>query len=256
MKGGDQILEIQKYQKYISQLEQILTVSKYPEQRERVSKDIKKFKEKILSLSPDGIPDNVYSSAFSSNKKGKDVEEDNDSLLNHLIVLKLSPHCNNAEVNFISTLINIMENELLPILSDTHIKLDFSHSSQRDDILKIMENIRRNLKVLAETIEEYAMSDKQDFKEQLGRMKNKQTRIFFAEAVEVFKQFKEFLQILCDSVNTGSTIVKNPDDKIRFNQKFEKATFLEGRTVKVAVKKFLQFTKEALENINLPTFKK
>ena len=149
-----------------------------------------------------------------------------------------------------------MENEYLPILGESHIKLDFSHATERDNVFKYMENIRRNMKVLSETIEEFALADKQDFKEQLGRMKNKQSRIFISEAGDLFKNYRDFLQKLVIDMDAGGTVVVNSDEKIHFNPKFERATTLEGVEVKDAIKQFYNFTKAALSNVNLPSMKR
>ncbi|HNH11392.1 MAG TPA: hypothetical protein PK683_23025, partial [Leptospiraceae bacterium] len=55
----EQIIELQKYQKMLYQLEKILLVSGNEDQKKRVSKTIQKYKSRILSISPDGIPDEV-----------------------------------------------------------------------------------------------------------------------------------------------------------------------------------------------------
>jgi hypothetical protein len=268
--SNEQILELQKLQTILSQLEKILQVSQNPEQRKRVTKDIQKYKTKILSISPDGIPDNIHmvyveketpkqnvtqSNTSTSQKPEKDVPLGyltRDKVLSNMVVMKISPHSHDQEINFIATLITVMESEYAPILGDSHIKFDFSHINERDNILKHIENIHRTMKVLTETIEEYALSDKQDFKEQLGRMKNKQSRIFIAEAGDLFKSFKDFVSTIIKSVEEGVGIIMNLEDRIHFNSRFERATILEGKLIPDALKQFLEFTYAALDNINVP----
>ncbi|MCB1176339.1 MAG: hypothetical protein KDK36_02060 [Leptospiraceae bacterium] len=262
----EQILLLQKYQKMLSQLEKIMLVSVNEDQKKRVNRDIQKYRNLVLSISPDGIPDNIHVVRAAPVDKKPNKKENKDknkkdepiyaitreNILSNLVIMKISPHSNDPEINFIATLITTLETEYVPILGDSHIKFDFSHVTEKDNMLKHLENIRRTMKVLSETIEEYAQSDKQDFKEQLGRMKNKQGRIFISEAGELFKNFRDFITKVFNSIADGTGIIMNIDDTIHFNPRFEKATVLEGKSIKEAVRMFVEFTHAAIDSINVP----
>jgi hypothetical protein len=263
---SEQFQELQKFQKMLKQLEKIYNVSLNDSQKKRVSKDIEKYKEKILKISPDGIPESIPVFNKMGFKKTSKAEDDShaasyhspniltrENVLSNIAVMKASPHSTDPEINYLSTLINLMESEYVPILGDSHIKFDFSHINERDNVIKHLENIQRTMKVLTETIEEYALSDKQDFKEQLGRMKNKQSRIFISEAGEMFNTFKEFLGGLNNELTSGGSIIMNLDEKIHFNPRFEKATLLEGKSIAEALTQFYEFTIAVLDTINVPT---
>jgi prefoldin subunit 5 len=260
--SNDQILELQKLQRLVSLLEKTLSSSKNEEQKKRVSKDIQKYKSKILAISPDGVPQNIHHFTVSSKNETVDpnsyeaIIEKPTNPLENLPVMKLSPHSHDNEINFIASLINQLEFEYVPVLGDAHTKFDFSHSAERDALIKTLENIRRTMKVLTETIEEYALSEKQDFKEQLGRMKNKQSRIFISEASELFISFKDFLSEVMMSIESGVIVVMNLNEKIHFNPKFEKATLFEGKEVHYAIRRFLEYSEAAIKSINIPTLKK
>ena len=58
--SADQIVELQKLQRLLSLLDRTLTAAKNDEQKKRVTKDIQRYKAKILAISPDGIPDNIH----------------------------------------------------------------------------------------------------------------------------------------------------------------------------------------------------
>ncbi|MDX1958682.1 MAG: hypothetical protein SFU98_08925 [Leptospiraceae bacterium] len=273
--SNQQILELQKLQKILSQLEKIFLVSYNEDQKKRVSKDIQKYKTKILAISPEGIPDNIHlvhiekdvpsqSSSNDSQPSYANTSETyaqkgyltRDKVLSNLVIMKISPHSHDQEINFIATLITVFESEYVPVLGDSHIKFDFSHIAERDNILKHIENIHRTMKVLTETIEEYALSEKQDFKEQLGRMKNKQSRIFIAEAGDLFKAFRDFITSILNNVEQGVGIIMNLEERIHFNSRFERATILEGKTIPDALNQFLEYIYACLENINVPGIKK
>ena len=111
------------------------------------------------------------------------------------------------------------------------------------------------MKVLTETIEEFAGAEKQEFREQLGRMKNKQSRIFISEAYDVFKKTREFLEAVNKDIRDGSSVIMNIEEPIKFNPRFEKASLLEGKSIPSALADFQTFTKEAMDLINLPNLK-
>ncbi|MCB1142076.1 MAG: hypothetical protein H7A24_09295 [Leptospiraceae bacterium] len=264
--SNQQFQELKKYQRIIKQLEKIQNSSMNEDQKKRVAKDLIKYRDKIQFITPDGVPDNIQIVSLRDMKKAKKSQEGEDekqyhnpniltrdNVLENLIVMKASSHSTDPEINLISTLISLLETEYAPILGDSHIKFDFSHINERDNILKHLENIQRTMKVLTETIEEYALSDKQDFKEQLGRMKNKQSRIFISEAGELFINFKDFLEGINKELTQGGSIIMNLDERIHFNPRFEKSTLLEGKTIAEALAQFYEFTVAVINNINIPT---
>lgn len=260
--SADQIVELQKLQRLLNLLEKTLTASKNDEQKRRVSKDIQKYKSRILAISPNGIPDNIHNAVSPiqtqnvNTQGGIQPAQMASNVLSNIAVMKISPHSHDQEINLIATLINVMETEYIPVLGDAHTKFDFSHATERDTVLKHLENIRRTMKVLTETIEEYAQSEKQDFKEQLGRMKNKQSRIFISEAGELFRAFRDFLEKVEADMESGGVVVMNLGEKVHFNSRFERATILEGKDVGYCLKQFLEFTRAALDSVNLPMIKK
>ncbi|EIE00150.1 hypothetical protein [Leptospira licerasiae] len=250
----EQILELQRHQKMIQQLEKIQRLSKNDEQKYRVSRDLEKYRNRMREISPEGIPDNLETAAEQI-RMFRENPEAAGRILAKYPIMKISPNSNDTEVNQIGTWINVLDREYLPILNETHIRFDFSHGNEKDGVVKHMENIRRNIKVLTETIEEYQAAEKQDFREQLSRMKNKQTRIFIAEAFEMFQKFNEFLSKVLGEFKAGGGVIMNIEDRITFNSRFEKATELEGKSIPEALDEFREFTAEVLDRINVPNIK-
>jgi alpha-amylase/alpha-mannosidase (GH57 family) len=251
----EQIVEISRLQNMIRNLEKIKRGSKDEFQVHRVTMDLDKYHSMIQKISPEGIPDNMQETVQAS----KALKDNDPNMKNKLIaqfpVMKVSPNSNDREINQIATIINVLDGEYMPILGDTHIKFDFAHQSERDTLFKYLENLRRNMKVLTETIEEYAQAEKQEFREQLGRMKNKQSRIFISESYDFLKKVKEFLEAVQKDIRAGNSVIMNLEEKITFNPRFEKSTLLEGRDITSALNEFFEFTKEAMDVINLPNLK-
>jgi hypothetical protein len=251
----EQIVEISRIQSVIRNLEKIKRESKDDFQITRVSMDLDKYNRKMAEISPDGIPDNMEATVATSKALQENDPNVKHKLISQFPIMKITPNSHDREINQIGTIANIMDIEFIPLLGDTHIKFDFAHQSERDTLFKHMENLRRNMKVLTETIEEFAGAEKQEFREQLGRMKNKQSRIFISEAYDVFKKTREFLEAVNKDIRDGSSVIMNIEEPIKFNPRFEKASLLEGKSIPSALADFQTFTKEAMDLINLPNLK-
>jgi hypothetical protein len=255
--SSDQITELKRFQKILNQLDKINSVSNNEDQKKRVSKEILKYKAKVLVISPSGIPDTIQSISKSDSRSddsnsSKNKKNNQQSIFDNLVVMRLCQHSTDPEINLLSTLINLFETEYIPVLTDAHIKFDFSTLNERNSVIKLFENIKRTIKVLIETIEEYASTDKQEFKEQMGRMKNKQSRVFISEASEFFKSMKTFVDKTLHDISQGENIINNIEEVIRFNPKTESATLLQGKKIKYALEEISTFLETALANISIP----
>lgn len=265
---SDQLKEIDKILKYVKQMEGIIRTSPSREQVERVRKELKRFRDKLqemlpgidaIKLSPDDIRAQLGLAAAPQTQapaaKPQAADADQGDILDRFPIQKASPHCTDPDVNLMSTMLLVLQKDYWPAVSEQHCKLDFSHANERDAIRHLLENAVRSLKVLAETIEEYATADKQDFREQLLKMKNKQTRIFLFETNEVMKQIREFLKKLVDDLERGGGAVMNKDETIKTNVRFEESNYLDGRQIKDAIHELEYFVGKVIERLNLPQFK-
>ncbi len=258
-----QLDEIEKLLKYIKQMEGIIRTSPNKEQVERVKKEIQKHKDKLSSIVP-GIKGNQTAddiraalgfTTLSENEGPGAFIPAGADILAKFPVQKASPHSSDAEVNFVSTILTTIQKEYWPAISDLHCKMDFSHTAERDLLRTQLDNALRNLKVLAETIEEYSQAEKQDFRDQLLKMKNKQTRIFLYETNQILKKIRDFLRDLIQDIKNGGNPILNKNDAIHFNSRFEEATALEGVRVGDALIEFDMYATQAVERINLPELK-
>ncbi|MBL8019372.1 MAG: hypothetical protein JNM27_06885 [Leptospirales bacterium] len=268
--SDEQLKEIDKVLKYIKQMEGIIRTSPSREQVERVRKELKKFRDRLkelmphidpLKANPDEIREQlglgkvaevaVTGPAVPTNR----ADPDSGDILDRFPLQKASAHCTDPDVNLMATMLLVMQKDYWPAVSEQHCKLDFSSGNERDAIRVLLENAVRSLKVLAETIEEYATADKQDFREQLLKMKNKQTRIFLFETNEVMKKVRDFLKKLVDDLDRGGGAVMNKEDIIKTNARFEESNYLEGRVIRDAIREVEYFAGKVIERLNLPQFK-
>ncbi|MBI3395815.1 MAG: hypothetical protein HY042_08270 [Spirochaetia bacterium] len=258
----DQLTEIEKVLKYIRQMESIVRTSPSAEQKERVRKELKKYTDRLVQLVPGVNPQRINVETLLHElgiaggvQDAPDEPPGEGEGFGRVPVQKASAHSTDPDVNLLSTILTLLHREYWPAIADQHCKLDFSNGAERDAIRTILENVMRNLRVLAETIEEYAQAEKQDFREQLMKMKNKQTRVFLFESNEFLKKMRDFLKKLIVDLTEGGGSVLNKDDLLKFNPRFEEATMLEGRTVADGIQEFEKFVSQAIGRLNMPEFK-
>jgi hypothetical protein len=266
--------EILKLIKYIKSMQLIIRTSPNKDQVERIKKDLYKYIKKLQTLVPDFDPSKetmeelerrlFQTNIFPSQKKedsmfqnyyNESVEKDQISWDYKIPMKKASHHCNDQEINFLFSSIDFIQKEFWPILSEQHIRLDFTYSQERQSLRLQFDELIRELNSLIETVEDYALAENPDFRDQLYKMKNKQIRLFLINANEFFKKLKDFLNRLLSELDKRTSVIKNLDDRIEFNPQFEEASLLNGYTIREALVEFIDLIQFILKKINLPDFK-
>ncbi|MDH5716359.1 MAG: hypothetical protein OEZ22_01835 [Spirochaetia bacterium] len=244
--------EVKRLQTLAKQYEGIIKTSRNSEQLNRAKIDLKKIRDRIDTLCPDGIPANLLTEKNTSQKPNINQTIEKYEVLSRFSVEKASPHCEDDEINLLSSIIKVWEAEFLSALAESHIKLDFSTSNERDSHYATLENVKRQLKILTDTIEDYHAANREDMKLQLRDMKQRYTRHFLNEGALLIKKYHEFWKVVREDIVTGGNRCLNKDDKIEYNIKFEKPTFLEGLPVSQVIKISEQFLSEAISALRLP----
>ncbi len=271
-----QIDEIEKLVNYIDRMETIIHTSPNRSQVDRVQKELRKMGEKLAAIVP-GVnalnvntnevrvkvglmaePQGDKPSSGSRPRAGsasRKFEDTGLSIIDKFPVKPASPHSTDHDVNFTYTVIHIIQNEYWPVISDQICKLDFSHGAERDSVRMRLDNVLRSMKVLVETIEEYAGAEKQDFREQLLKMKSRQTRIVMFETHDFLKLLRDFLNKLITDIRSDGGVILNKSDTIRFDSRFHVATVLEGRSIADGIKEFQAYVLQAIEKLHIPDLK-
>ncbi|GIX42718.1 MAG: hypothetical protein KatS3mg129_2451 [Leptospiraceae bacterium] len=265
--------ELEKLIKFIKSMQIIIRTSPNKQQVERVKKDLYKYIKKLQTIVPDFDPaketiEELERRIFQYTNINKPPQHEQQKLSItteeekrdvswdiKLPLKKASPHCNDPEINFIYSAIEFLQKEYWPILAEQHIHLDFTHSQERQSLRLEFDEVIRELKSLIETIEDYALAENPDFRDQLYKMKNKQIRVFLINVNDFFKKVKDFLSRLLEELDKRSSVIKNPDDKIVFDPQFEDASLLNGYTIRAALVEFISLMQFIIKKINLPDFK-
>ena len=238
-----------KLQKVIKQWEGIIRTSRNPETLHRVKVDFKKAKDRLEYLCPDGIPDSLVYKTEDVQSQKVDINSiiQSYTYLSLFPIQRLSPHCEDENINFLSTSIHVWDVEFSPSLSDQHIKLDFSMSSERDSHYGIISNLKRQVKTLSDIIEDIHSTVREESKAQLRNMKSRHARQFTTECSSFFQKSSEFWSIVDSDIRIGGNICTNPDDSIYFNERIEVKTFLDQKVVSEAIGITEGYAKEVLD---------
>ncbi len=253
--------EIIKLIKFIKSMQTIIRTSPNQQQVERIKKDLYKYIKKLQSLVTDFDPSkesisdlerrilNTYEKQEETTKTYYDSLDKEFSWEDLIPIKKASPHCNDLDINFIFSTLDFILKEFWPVLSEQHIQLDFTHSQERQSIRLRLDDIQRELKTLLETIEDYALTESADFRDQLYKMKNKQIRLFLININEFYKLLRDFLKKLLSELDKRSGVIKNSDAIIKFNKDMDESTLLDGSSIRDALTKFLDLVQYILKKL-------
>ncbi|MDW8305998.1 MAG: hypothetical protein RML34_02895 [Leptospiraceae bacterium] len=242
--------ELIKLQKIFKQYEGIVRTSRDPEQISRAKKEMKKIQDQIQLLAPEGVsPEDLVVSSQGSGKTKQ------FHVLGDFPMSKASPHCDDEEVNLLYTAMLVWEREFIPAQGDTHTKLDFSWSMERDSHYAVLENCKRHLKSLTDTLESYQKATRDDLKMQLRDMRQRYTRHFLQEGAQFFRKLRDFWKKVQQDIKEGGTRCLNKDDTIYFDRKLEQASYFQGKKVRDMVDTTVTFLEEVLGALNVPEMK-
>ena len=244
-------LELKKLLKIDRQYAGIMRTSPNPEAKRRAGIDLKKVRDRIHELCPDGVPENLTITQAAPKKTTAEKLQQYE-ILSQFSIQKTSLNCDDKDVNMLATVLRVWEDEFVPAIGDNHLKLEFSLSQERDSHFAILENIKRSLKQLINTIEDFALATREDFKAQLHDMKLRYTRHYLSEGIAFLKRIKQFWQKVDEDIQDGGQFCLNAEEIIEFNQRFESATFLEGYSASRVVSTSVVFITEAIDSLNLP----
>ena len=239
----------------LKKLEGVYKITIDSKQKERVKKDIKKIKLRLLKY-------DKYKETLQENEPiekeeiiiepiKEEEKKEIYEILGSFEVKKVHPASKDFELDMAATYMEIFENELWAALSDYHLKLDYYYSKEREKFYDKLENCRRLLKQYIDILEEYNKTTLESYKDKLRLMITKQARAFLIESVELMRDINEFLYKLLTDYENGGNIILNPNDKIIFSSIEGKKLLNEWRVID-GLRYILKFTEEYIKKIKIP----
>ena len=247
--------ELGKLKRLERQYEGIARTSSNAEQKHRALVELKKIKDRIDELDPQG--------EFESSGQGGAARAGNSSsntsvtdlsqykVLSRFPVERASTHSSDYDINLLYTILTAWEKVFMTALFDKHTRLDYSLNSERDTHFALLGNLKRHHKSLTDTIEDHHMATRDDSKEQFFEMQRRYYRVYLNEGAAFLKKMKTFWEDINEDVLNRGTKCTNYNDRIRFDQ-YEEKSFLEGKTIGEIIHIAVVFLNEAIKALRLP----
>jgi hypothetical protein len=185
----------------------------------------------------------------------KPVEDKDYKILRHIPVFPLNEYSKNQEINTIWSYLNFFGKEYLGFLNNQNLKLDYSHSYQRDkfygeynDLIKVFKeygNILRQIETVPHSNKVY--------RERLISLETKEYRDLIIKTGRFLYSLLSFVESILNSEKQGETVLLEPDKVVKIEGEISN---IEGLTAKEALLDLYQFTKEFLDFIKMPKFSK
>lgn len=224
----------------------ILNQSRQPNQITRIQRDLDALNERYRRITDMSLAD-VLSDMSDEESGGQKTSK----LIARIRIERASPHCESHDINMISSIIKEFETNYWNILSERHLKLDYTNSAERDTFFTKMEELKRNLKLVVNYIEESAETSSQEYLQRLRNLRAKQERLLLLEYRDFFSELSDFLGKLVANMDENGAMVLNNEDQIMYS-KMDGEPYFEGKTVEEAVRDIYEFSAEAETAIQLP----
>ncbi len=248
--------ELRHLNRLIRQFESVFKSTRDPQQRERVTRELrqlKTYKQKLESfhefdpreLEEPGEQDELGEQPYLKKAMAAGGEKDSPaSRVN-------AEDYQDREVYQLALYLAFFEGEFLALLSETRLKLDFKHSMERDSFYHRFENLRRLLEDLREDASRMEDYLGQKHEEEMRMRSFKKSRNLIMEADKFFRNLQHFSGGLAEDIGASGTICLNPRDLLRFDR-LHSRRHLEGLSVEKALAGLSEFSSEVARFLKVP----
>jgi len=249
--------EIEKIYKIKSQLLSTYKISKKEEQKKRISHYIKEVDMIIKDIENRNWVNPVKLNILTQNVDGKDnIATDNKKYKNLVPIEKISDLNKDLELDQIYSYLNYFEENFIPPMSQTNLKLDYALSRKRDDFYVKYDSVKHLVK---EFTADFELLCKLTNKEQIEKYKeriNLQKHHLLFKISELLSDISSFLSLVITDLNEGRKSLFNAAEKY-FN-KFDKTKkdIFTGQTMEYIVRECSIFIDEFIDILRMPDFKK
>ncbi|MCS6972183.1 MAG: hypothetical protein NZL89_04085 [Leptospiraceae bacterium] len=251
----EQQKELLTLHKLSRQYEGIIRTTRNPEQLQRAKIELKKIRDKMEAIAPGGTAEKILQSLAQSQSTASRRRTLEDlgqyyPTLAQMPMARISPNSDELEINILGSVLNAWENTFYPAL--TKIKLDFALSAERDSHFTILEGLKRQMKILCETIEDFPKAVREDSKAQLKEMRIRQQRQFLFDGGNFLKKLYEFWKAIYEDIQANGPKCFNKDDHIQIDTRLESSNYFQGKSVRETARFTVMFLHEAIQALNLP----
>lgn len=243
--------------KTIKLLESVFKSSRNEIKKAQIKRDINKLRAQLKEMYPDTDLKDLENAIYS-NLMARPVKEEkpikNYKHLKDITIELVSAHKEDSEINEAASIMKYFQERIWIVISDQHVKLDYTNASERDTLYRKLDECNKAFKTFCQTLEDIERTRSSEYLNQLHLMRVRHGRLFLFEIHQFFKSVKKFISNLVTNYESGGNMILNPDDIIHYAEYEEYSTY-ENWSVFNALTNMQEFVDEALELINIPNLK-
>ncbi len=147
--------EISRLQKIERQYMSLLKICLDQKQKKRTQGELIKIKKRLKCLHSTGSTDESTLSGNIEPESEADEHKNKYNILSQFPLQKISPHCNDTDINLLITILYIWKNEFLPALGEKNVKLDLSFLNERNSHYIMLDNLQKQSNLLSDIFNDY-----------------------------------------------------------------------------------------------------
>ncbi len=220
---------------------------------EEIDRDLRKLNSGNIDFS-DLRKYNIREEDLLSYEEDCQMEKKEYKILRNVPVFPLSEYSKNAEINSVWSYLSFFGREYLGFLSSQNLKLDYSHSYQRDkffgDYNELVKKFEDYNKIL-EQLENTKDGGNKLYRERLISVETKEYRNLIIKTGKFLYELLAFIESIFKSEKDGETVMLEPDRIVKIDGEFSN---IEGLKAKDALLDLRQFTMEFIDFLKMPKF--
>ncbi|MGC8765295.1 MAG: hypothetical protein ACP5QT_05355 [Brevinematia bacterium] len=220
---------------------------------EEIDRDLKRLNNGNIDFS-DLRKYNIRKEDLLDEEESGRMDAGEYKILRNVPVFPLSEYCKNDEINTIWSYLSFFGREYLGFLSSQNLKLDYSHSYQRDkffgnfnELIKKFEDYNKIL----EQIEIIREGENKAYRERLISVETKEYRDLIIKTGKFLYDILSFIESIIKSEKDGETVMLEPDRTVKIEGEISN---IDGLKAREALFDLYQFTREFLDYLKMPKF--
>ncbi|OHD16837.1 MAG: hypothetical protein A2086_08815 [Spirochaetes bacterium GWD1_27_9] len=254
--------ELDKMYKIREQLRNTYKITSNKDQKDRIGLYLNQIESIIKDLESGKWINPVKLNIISEDIKKESGDDDGDdgdddsSLKYDVEIKKISDKFNDSEMDGLYSYFNYFENNFLPPLSQSYLRLDYNLGKKREDVFVKTDLIRLLIKQYIEDAEVLkTVTRKEQIESFRERLANRKKQLFI-KIGEYLHDFEDFVDNLIGEMNLGRKNILNANEKYATIFELSRKSILEGKKFKDIITETKIFLNEFLKVLRLPDFRK
>ncbi len=256
-----------EYQVLVDQANELLTSIHDPHARESLEKDLQLLDmfrrteeengEKPPQRMLQQVADHIEKLRGGYTADASTMEEKDDTPVNPIDVDEADSHyrfLNDPEMETVMMRFDVLEREILDILADFYIKMEYRANATRNAFYPRFDQLRKQRDEYADLVRSYAKQDDHGKQKDIKRKSMAAARVFLLDLYHFLDELLTFLNQVVKETEAGRNVIENTQDTITVDEMAARHYRLEGENVVQAVRYMRDFVADYQQAVHIPSF--